>query len=897
VRTRSKTSPHDLAPTGTQPQRRVAASRRPTPWSGGGRWHSLIEALSAYFWEVDEQVRFTYLSPETAQISGYAPGEMLGKTPFEFMAPDEAVEAQRHFAGIIDARGEFTLPETPTRRKDGTQLYLELRGFPIFDKWGRFKGYQGISRDVTQRVRGIQTIEQRDAILHAVSRAVVALQVADDFRKGMAEALRLIGDTMKVDRVLVIESSHPFDAAKPVSLSYSWQAPDVPVNVDSSFFRRPEAASPEVLDWYAPLAANQPVIASNRTATGPVAEVLRLLQIKSVLLVPIHVEGVHWGNLGIDACKEERHWAAAEIDALRTLAEVIGAAITRERYVAALAMANKIVNSTPAALFRLAGGPEFPLTYIAGNLTWFGLNAAEMLAAPTSYKTLIAPDDMAKIAAVLNDLDSRGAPAGTIEYRHLRPDRTMWVEARFNPVRDAEGKLIEIEGLLTDITERKQADMRMALLARTDALTGLNNRRVFVDATQQAVARARRGGKRCAVLYLDLDHFKDINDTLGHPIGDRLLQEIAARLTVGVRETDIVARFGGDEFAVLQSDLNDPTDAGTLAGKLIEVVARPFSVEGNTIRAGTSIGIALCEPEENPETLLSHADVALYRAKADGRGTYRFFTEAMDIEVHRRVALAGDLRDAIAKDQLFLMYQPQVEVTSGRIIGLEALVRWRHPSRGLLPPPDFVGEAERSGLIGALGGWVLHAAASQLRQWYDIGLAVPRVAVNVSSLQFRAPIELERDFLRTIGEAGVPANAFEIELTESALMRTSDEHKDVLQRLRERGVTLAIDDFGTGFSSLSYLRRLPLDRIKIAQDFVRDIATDPSDAVVVKAAIGLARELNLDVIAEGVETAQELEMLQSWGCSAVQGFYFSKPLAASEVEPLLRRGTVPPAGG
>jgi diguanylate cyclase (GGDEF)-like protein/PAS domain S-box-containing protein len=446
-----------------------------------------------------------------------------------------------------------------------------------------------------------------------------------------------------------------------------------------------------------------------------------------------------------------------------------------------------------------------------------------------------------------------------------------------------------------DITERKRVEALARRMARYDVLTGLANRAVFVEALQHAIATAKRGERSFAVLYLDLDHFKDVNDTLGHPVGDELLKAVADRLASNTRETDTVARFGGDEFAIVVADIRDPADAANLADKLLIAFAIPFSVQGSDIHSGASIGIAVYGSEaSDAETLLSHADVALYRAKSEGRGGYRFFTDAMDAEVQTRVTLGAELRIAIDEGQLFLMYQPQVAIDTGRITGVEALVRWRHPIRGVLGPGVFIPIAEQIGIIAKLGHWVLWEACRQGRAWLDDGVAPIRISVNVSALQFRTPIVLEADIAAALAQTGLPPRMLELELTESVLMDASREHSDLLRRLRETGVTVAIDDFGTGYSSLDYLRRFPSNRIKIAQNFVSSLETTPGDAAIIRATIGLARELNIEVIAEGVETQVQRDLLKEWGCGEVQGYLFAKPLTADDAGAALRDAKISP---
>jgi len=487
---------------------------------------------------------------------------------------------------------------------------------------------------------------------------------------------------------------------------------------------------------------------------------------------------------------------------------------------------------------------------------------------------------------------ARSGTPQTFDWRAKTKDgRLFWLEISLR--RATFGGREFLLSAAREISQRKEAEDQLKRMAQFDLLTGLANRGVFVAEVARAIERVQRGEHGFAVLYLDLDHFKDVNDTLGHPIGDRLLQSVAERLRANVRAIDTLARFGGDEFALLMSDAGDPTDAGVLADKILQIMNKPFLLDGNQIHSGVSIGIAPYEPDDpNAEALLAHADVALYRAKSEGRHTYRFFTDAMDAEVRKRVALTSELQAGIAAVQLFLVYQPQVDMETSRLVGLEALVRWNHPARGVLSPSQFLPAAERSGLIVTLGNWVLLAACRQARQWLESGVALPPLAINVSALQFKAPRELESKIEAALAETGLPPGALEIEMTETALIGTSSGPDNVIERLRARGLRIAIDDFGTGYSSLLYLRRFPVDRIKIAQEFVKDIGIEPNDTAIVKAAIGLARELGIGVMAEGVETADQLRLLHAWGCRQAQGYYFAPPMPAEDILPLLRSGSI-----
>jgi diguanylate cyclase (GGDEF)-like protein/PAS domain S-box-containing protein len=492
-------------------------------------------------------------------------------------------------------------------------------------------------------------------------------------------------------------------------------------------------------------------------------------------------------------------------------------------------------------------------------------------------------------------LSAASGAALTIEWSCKAKDgHSFWIEVSLRKTQFS-GRDILL-ATARDITDRKRIDEHIIYMARHDSLTGLANRAVFVDALHQETERAKRGAESFAVLYLDLDHFKDVNDTLGHPVGDLLLCSLAERLRITIRGTDTVARFGGDEFALIQAGISEPLDAAALADKVLKSISAPFNIQGKEIRSGASIGIAIFGPDApNAETLLSQADVALYRAKAEGRGTYRFFTDDMDAEVNTRVKLAAELREAMTAGQLSLVYQPQIDVDTGRIIGVEALARWCHPTRGLVLPDVFIPIAEHSGLIVVLGRWALQDACRQMKEWIDADIAPPLIAVNVSGLQFKTPLELETEIAAILTQTALPPQRLELELTESVLMDVSRDNHDLLQRLRRAGHRVAIDDFGTGYSSLKYLARFPVDRIKIAQGFIVDLTSTSSNQVIVKAAIGLAHDLNLDIVVEGVETAEQLKLVRSWGCRKVQGHYFSKPLPANELTALLRIGKISPA--
>jgi diguanylate cyclase (GGDEF)-like protein len=430
-------------------------------------------------------------------------------------------------------------------------------------------------------------------------------------------------------------------------------------------------------------------------------------------------------------------------------------------------------------------------------------------------------------------------------------------------------------------------------LARTDPLTSLANRRVFEERLDIAFAASRRGGNVFAVHFIDLDGFKDVNDTHGHAMGDLLLRAVVARLTKLVRKTDVLARFGGDEFAVLQADANDPESSAALAQKIINAMAVPFVIAGNDVNVTASIGIApYAADTPAPGALMIQADRALYRAKDDGENCYRSHSSELDQQVRSRTTLAEELRAGVERNELELFYQPQVEIGSGRILGLEALVRWNHPKRGLLVPSIFIPVAEKSAIIQRLGQWVFDAACRQLAEWVKQGIAPQTMAVNVSGQQLKRIDDFERDVAESLAKWNIEAGVVELELTETVLMEASQKLSDALQRLRQMGLRIAIDDFGTGFSSLKYLTVYPINRLKIAQDLVFGVTDDARNAAVVRAAIRLAHELGIEVIAEGVETEAQASFLSSAGCNNAQGYLYSRPLDATAATALLLRSRI-----
>jgi len=464
-----------------------------------------------------------------------------------------------------------------------------------------------------------------------------------------------------------------------------------------------------------------------------------------------------------------------------------------------------------------------------------------------------------------------------------------WLLVNVRAVRNADGFAVRHEGTVEDITERKLAQKQVNFLAYYDALTGLPNRTLLQDRLNNALAAARRRGNMVALLFLDLDRFKIINDSLGHSFGDLHLIQVATRLKKEMREQDTVARVGGDEFIIVLTSLNSVAELGSIAARIVESVSNEFMVKGRSLGVTCSLGISVFpEHGQDGETLIKNADSAMYCAKEKGSNTLCFFTDEMNTRVMERLTLENSLRSAIDREQLFLLYQPQVNIATGEVTGLEALVRWQHPALGLVMPDKFIKVAENSGLITPIGEWVLKTACSQIMKWRVEGLPVVPVAVNVSAVQFRQEGFSEL-IKRVLHETGLDPQYLELELTESLLLSNADVMFGVLKNLKDAGLKLVIDDFGTGYSSLSYLRQFPVTKLKIDRSFIRDVAVNPDDAAITIAIINMAKGLSLKVIAEGVEDEAQLSFLREHECDEFQGYYFSRPLSAQDVANTLRK--------
>ena len=562
--------------------------------------------------------------------------------------------------------------------------------------------------------------------------------------------------------------------------------------------------------------------------------------------------------------------------------------LAREQAEMALKLRDRAIEASANAIFILrADDPEYPIEYVNPAFERItGYRADEVVG--RSIRTLEGsrtdPNSLKLIYLAMREQRE----ANAVLRNHRKDGSLLWCDFYIAPVRDAAGVVSHYVAALYDITSMKRYETELEFQASRDTLTGLANRVMLHDSLSRAIEQAQQEQRSVWVVFVDLDRFKFINDTLGHKAGDMLLKTLARRLYRNLRPFDTAARLGGDEFVLVLPEREDHhLDARLLQG-IMDAIAAPVTVENHNFFLTCSLGVAKYPNDgADPELLIKHADIAMYRAKQSGRNNFQFYTPAMNEQALERLHIESNLRTALEHGEFVLHYQPKVDITTGAVTGMEALIRWSHPELGMVPPGRFIGLAEETGLIVPIGAWVTRTACAQNKAWQDAGLASVRVSVNLSARQF-AQKNLVQSIATILQETGLEARFLEIELTESLVMTDVEHAIDMLQQLKLLGVKLSIDDFGTGYSSLAYLKRFPIDVLKIDQSFVRDIAVDFNDAAITVSIISLGHNLKLKVIAEGVETQEQLDYLRHHGCDEVQGYLFSRPLPAAEFEARLR---------
>ncbi len=731
-----------------------------------------------------------------------------------------------------------------------------------------------------------------EPIWRAVAKSATVLMRASNPHCVLPEVLGLVGVAMGATRVRLLESLRPQDGGHVVAERCRWCA-----DVHDPSPRPEEVESLRALIATSTIDAlkrGEIVAGSVRDGQG-VGERCSVPNVSGAVMAPIFLRGEWWGQLAFDAGGDQVDWRGIEYDSVRILADLIGGSIARSQEIKELEDTRRLIENSPAIVFRLAPKSGFPLLYVSGNVKRLGYSAQDLLATPDLWLGCIHPDDRPSIMVGMQTIAYGELDHHSAVFRWIRPDGSLaWIDGRISCVKDVSGHITALEGAGVDISDRKAIEEELFKLATTDNLTALPSRKGFVECLEKAFAVAKRGGLKFAVHFVDIDNFKDINDTLGHPVGDELLMAVAARLRNELDPDNVVSRFGGDEFAILQMGISENSDAAAFADRVCNMVKEVFRLSKSRLCITASVGIAVYQPDlAKAAEMLAHADLALYRAKEAGRDRCAVHSEEMSRAVLQRMSITEELRSALeCGKQLQLYYQPQVEIASGRISGLEALVRWEHPRKGLLMPSAFVPVAERTAIIGALGDWVLNEACRQMSAWAKEGVEPGILAINLSPAQLKVNPEFDKKVSKILGRWSVDPRTIELEITETVLMDRTGERKGQLEKIKDLGVRLSIDDFGTGYSSLDFLLSFETNRLKIAPQFVSGLPGDSAHAAVTRATLSLAREFGIEVIAEGAETAEQVEFLLSAGCNFAQGFYFSRPVPVEVATDLLRSGEI-----
>jgi len=851
-------------------------------------YRTLVESTAAVLWEADaDTLEFDFVSPEIEGVLGFSAREWLADPDFwpDHIHPEDRDWVVSYCKREARARRSHTM-EYRMLARDGTEVWLRDNVNVVRDEEGRDR-LVGALLDVTEQHLANQRLE------YAIGLQRLMVDASREFIQSsqssldqvMSETLERIGRWCDVDRAYLIRFSD--DLARYTN-THEWVAEGISPEIHN-LQDMPSTTIPCLLQR---LKRHEAVVISSVADLGPEWHEEKAIfddeDIRSLITLPV-VSGERLiGLVGFDSVRRERVWSDREASLLQVLGDLVGAAIDRNEVEARL-RASEALRRHAEALAGLGSWQwEVGSERFQASDEWrkvFGVGDRALTR--SSVLALTPPGERDRVEATLGETVETGQPY-SIEHRIIRPDNgeLRWIKVHAD-LYEGDDSVPRLRGFAQDITERKRDAEALFRLAHYDSLTGLPNRVLALDRLNQSLRHARRINAPVAVLFLDLDHFKKVNDTLGHAVGDRILKQAATRLVGELREEDTVARIGGDEFLILVDDHVDERNVAAVAQKLLQAFRTPFSLEGREIMLTASIGVAVSPQDgDSADDLMRNADTAMYHAKNEGRNGFQFFTAAMNEDVSRQLEIEEALRSALGRDELSLVYQPVVRVSDRRVVGAEALLRWEHPGLGAVSPAEFIPLAEHVGLIDRIGAFVIETGLRQLAGWHAEGHTDLRLSINVSPRQFRDEA-LADDLLSAIREHGLAPSSISLEITEGVLLSGAESVLSTMRTLRESGVGMVMDDFGTGFSSLGYLRDYPFDALKIDRRFLHGLEKNPADLQLVVSAIRLGQALGMDVIAEGIEAESQMAVLAEEGCPLAQGFHLGRPGSAADFSRLI----------
>ncbi|HRI93153.1 MAG TPA: EAL domain-containing protein [Accumulibacter sp.] len=849
------------------------------------RYRGVLETAADALFLVDSAGSILLANTSAERMFGYRPGALNGLC-IDLLVPEAKRAAHRGHRARFDAQprpGSMRVAHLQGQRCDGSLFPVEISLSHIDEASGRI--ITCAVRDVSERDRQSLALRRLNAtlrLIHDCNAALVRAGSESEMIGGIVDRLHRQGGYSAVWVDLVDRSSGEARlAAEPAALVAASSLASLDGDLWRSGFRQqltlPALEQGQALTCLFVLANGPEHWSSGLADRGQCA----------AIALPLVGRGVSIGALNL-LTPDPQGFDDDACDVLEELADDLAYGIFAQRAEAGMLLLKRAVEaSANGVMITDALDPAHPITYVnPGFEAITGYGADEVLG--SSGRFLLAGElDQLELNELRQALRERRGTQVTLRCRR-KDGSPLWAELNVAPVCSPDGTLGHFVSVFHDISERRRYEEELEHQTNHDSLTGLANRNLLRDRGQQAIAYAERHDAKLALLAVDIDQFKRVNNSLGHGHGDELLRIVAGRLADSVREGDTVARLGGDEFVLILADPLGDGEVARVIARILESVARPVEIDGHELAITCSVGASLFPRDgRDAETLLKNADAAMHRAKARGRGSFHFYQAEMNERVAGQLAIEADLGRALERGEFELHYQPQVDLISGEIVGAEALLRWRHPLRGMILPEDLITLAEDSGLIVPIGQWVIETACRQSRAWRDAGLTPPRLAVNLSARQFESD-DLAEQLAAAIDRAGLGSGALEVELTESLALQDIGRVTAILKRIRAAGVTTAMDDFGTGFSSLAHLLRITVDRIKIDRCFVRDILGDRTAAAVALAVIAMAKSLGVKVIAEGVESEAQLKFLRERGCDEMQGFYFSQPLPAHDFALLLR---------